>query len=100
MDKETRDAIEASHVDTDALLGWMDDTGVEDVEDAEDRYLGCAFTLTEWAEEYADDTGMLDGMPSDLRHYFDCDAWMRDAMLGGDLHAVHTPDGMVHVFHN
>ena len=100
MDTDTRDAIEASHVDNDALLGWMDDTGSDDVEDAEDRYLGCADSLTEWAEQYADDTGMLDGIPSDLRYYFDYEAWMRDATLGGDLHVIRTPDGRVHVFHN
>ena len=100
MDTDTRDAIEASHVDTDALVGWMDDTGSDDVDDAEDRYLGYADSLTEWAEQYADDTGMLDGIPSDLRYYFDYEAWMRDATLGGELHVVSTPDGRVHVFHN
>ena len=103
LDEETRDAIEASHLDDDILLAYMDNAYRTDeyaVRDAEDNYLGSAQTGEEWAEEYADSIGLLHDIPEDLRNYFDYAAWYRDGCLSGDIYPLTTPDGMVHVFHN
>ena len=103
LDKETRDAIEASHLGVGILLAYMDNayrTDEDAVQDAEDNYLGSARTGEEWAEEYADSIGLLHGIPEDLRCYFDYSKWYADACLGGDIYPLTTSDGMVHVFHS
>ena len=103
LDEETRDAIEASHLEADVILAYMDNAWRNDadaVQEAEDAYLGSAWTGEEWAEEWADAIGLLSGIPEDLRNYFDYAAWYRDGCLSGDIYPLTTPDGMVHVFHS
>jgi antirestriction protein len=102
LDEETRDAIEASHLEEGIILAYMDNayrTDEDAVQDAEDNYLGSAWTGEEWAEEWADAIGLLSGIPEDLRNYFDYAAWYRDGCMSGDIYPLTTPDGMVHVFH-
>lgn len=41
--------------------------------------------LEAYAEEYAEDCGLLKGMPESLRCYFDFKAFGRDMRLGGDV---------------
>jgi antirestriction protein len=103
LDEEVRDAIEASHLEDVIILAYMDNAWRDDadaVQDAEDAYLGSAWTGKEWAEEWADAIGLLSGIPEDLRYYFDYAAWYRDGCLSGDIYPLTTPDGMVHVFHS
>lgn len=45
-------------------------------------------TAEEYAEEYIEDTGMLNDMPENLRYYFDTEAFARDMVLGGDIGIV------------
>jgi len=45
-------------------------------------YHGCQ-DMTDVAEEYVDDTGMLDQMPDNLRWYFDYEAFGRDMAIEG-----------------
>ncbi|KPP83031.1 MAG: antirestriction protein [Oceanicaulis sp. HLUCCA04] len=42
-------------------------------------------TPVEYAESYIEDTGLLNGMPENLRYYFDTEAFARDMVLGGDI---------------
>ena len=42
-------------------------------------------TALEYAEQYIDEICMLDGLPEDLGHYFDIEAFARDIMLGGGI---------------
>ncbi len=42
----------------------------------------------QYAEEYIEDCGLLDGMPENLRFYFDVDAFARDMLLSGDISEV------------
>lgn len=49
------------------------------------HYLGSYRTLEDWAEEYADGTGMLAEVPESLRYYFDFEKWARDAEMSGDI---------------
>jgi len=44
----------------------------------DENYSGQWDTFQDYAENYADDTGLLDSMPDDLRHYFDYEAFARD----------------------
>ena len=44
--------------------------------------------IIEYAEEYIDDTGLLDSMPENLRWYFDTEAFGRDLLISGDVTEV------------
>jgi antirestriction protein len=99
--------IDGSSVPREALLLFADnqhlypaDIDEDMVADAEDNYLGGARSTTEWAERWAEDTGMLDGIPEDLRNYFDHAAWFRDGCLNGDIYPLREESGYVHVFHS
>ncbi len=41
-----------------------------------------------YAENYIEDTGLLDEMPENLRYYFDTEAFARDMLLSGDINEV------------
>lgn len=41
-----------------------------------------------YAEQYIEDTGLLDEMPENLRYYFDTEAFARDMLLSGDINEV------------
>lgn len=99
--------IDGSSVPREALLLFADnqhrdpsDIDEDMVAEAEDAYLGSAWTTTEWAEEWAEDTGILAGIPEDLRNYFDYAAWFADGCLSGDIYPLREEDGYVHVFHS
>lgn len=51
----------------------------------------------EYAEQYIEDTGLLDQIPENLRFYFDTEAFARDLVLGGDVSEVEI-DGKTYVF--
>ena len=42
-------------------------------------------TVTEYAEEYINDCGLLSDLPEQLHYYFDVEAFGRDMVLGGDI---------------
>lgn len=42
-------------------------------------------TAEEYAENYIEETGLLDEMPENLRYYFDTEAFARDMILNGDI---------------
>lgn len=44
-------------------------------------------------DSYLDDCGVLDSIPENLRHYFNRDAWKRDARYDGRGHALASYDG-------
>jgi len=46
-----------------------------------DAYAGSADSETDYAEQYADDTGMLASMPENLRFYFDFERFARDLFM-------------------
>ena len=53
-------------------------------------FSGCS-TMAEVAEQYADDTGLLDSIPENLRYYFDFEAYGRDMSYEGEF--IFTDNG-------
>jgi len=68
----------------DEVLGHMDDVTL---------FVGSAL---EYAEQFIEDTGMLDSMPENLRYYFDVQAFARDMKLNGDITDLHI-DGTSYI---
>lgn len=65
-----------------------------EVDNFQEQYRGTFRTLGDWAEDWMDQTGGLDDMPKHLRHYFDFDAFGRDAEMGGDIWTAEGGDGI------
>jgi len=66
---------------------------LEDAIDKKDDvmfYSGCS-TMAEVAEQYADETGLLDSIPENLRYYFDFEAFGRDMSFEGEF--IFTDNG-------
>ena len=64
------------HCSIDEVHGHMDDVNL---------FEG---TALEYAEQFIEDTGMLDEMPESLRFYFDTKAFARDLVIGGNITEV------------
>ena len=47
-----------------------------------DAFQGCHDSQLEWAYEYFDSTGLMDGWPEQAKNYFDYEAFARDAFMG------------------
>lgn len=90
----------------DAVLAWVrsgdyvaEGTGnLPSLSDFEERYAGEFGSFQDYAENMADDIGLLDGMPDDLRGYFNWSPWGRD--LAYDFTTTDAPNGGVFVFRN
>jgi len=95
-------AIEASGIDATVVAAYAHEFGytldIPLVRQVEDQYLGSGTSLAEWAAEFGESVGLLDGLPEDLRYYFDYEAWARDGFMSGDLMSVEV-GGRMHVFH-
>ncbi len=59
--------------------------GINDVLEQLDDVMLFEGTALEYAEQYIEDTGMLDEIPESLRNYFNTEAFARDMVLGGDI---------------
>lgn len=64
--------------------------------DFEERYCGEFDSFREYAEQLADDIGLLDGVPDEVARYFHWDAWTRD--LAFDHTTADAPGGGTYVF--
>lgn len=94
--------ISESHID-EALWDWLelDDDGKDllaafqgaidhagTIDEARDAFLGRANTEADFAEQWLEETGGLEGIPEHLRGYFDYAAYGRDMRLGGEVYFV------------
>ena len=66
-----------------AYVVWTALTGRADFDEFDDAYLGGTTCEQAYAMGYVEDHGLLDGMPEDLRGYFDYSAYGRDLFLNG-----------------
>ena len=78
-DIDEHDALKAIYL-ADHLGECMEDipSKLDDVVLYEGRAL-------DYAEQYIEDTGLLEQIPENLQFYFDTEAFARDLMLGGDI---------------
>ena len=92
-----------NNIDPDLLNAYADNEGIEDADDAlerfQDDYQGTFDNLEDWATELLDSTGELECIPERLRYYFDYEAYARDCELGGDIYTLRTNEGLA-VFWN
>lgn len=76
--------------------GYATDEALQKVQDYEYRlYDGC-YSMAEVAEMYADETGLLNSIPDDLRCYFDFEAFGRDMDI--NRHFIETDSGYIEIF--
>jgi len=81
-DLDGDDLIKATYLaeyinaDIDEILNQLDDVSL---------FEG---TASEYAENYIDDTGLLNALPENLQFYFDTDAFARDMVMSGDISEV------------
>lgn len=88
----------------DALRAWIrsgdyiaEGTGdLPSLPDFEERYAGEWDSFRDYAENLADDIGLLADAPELIANYFDWDAWTRD--LAYDFTTERAPGGGVYVF--
>ena len=86
-----------------ALLAWVESGSyvaegggdLPSITDFEERYQGIWNSLSEYAENYISETGLLDGIPENVARYFDHEAFANDLML--DYTMIDAPDG-IYVF--
>ena len=86
------------------LCAWVEsgdyvaegDTDLPSVSDFEERYQGHWDSFREYAEQLADDIGLLADVPEEIARYFDWQTWSRD--LAMDYSTYDDPEGGVFVF--
>ena len=86
------------------LCAWVEsgnyiaegNTDLPSISDFEERYCGRWDDFREYAEQLADDIGLLADVPEEIARYFDWSAWTRD--LAFDYSTYDDPEGGVFVF--
>ncbi|MEN4610316.1 antirestriction protein ArdA [Pantoea agglomerans] len=66
-----------------ALMAWYDAGNEGDFDAFQAAYVGEAENEEAYAIEYVEDHCLLEGMPAELRMYFDYEAYGRDLFLNG-----------------
>ena len=84
LDPEVWSYIESS-IDDGVKEAYMYLFDEWDEDKCNERYRGEFDSWTKMAEEFVDETGMLEGIPENLRYYFDYEAYGCDMRLGGDM---------------
>ena len=95
---------EVSECERPALIAWVEsgdyiaegNTDLPSISDFKERYCGEWDTFREYAEQLADDIGLLADVPEEIARYFDWSAWTRD--LAFDYETYDDPEGGVFVF--
>lgn len=76
--------------------GLATDEALQKVQDGEYMFYDGCSTMADVAERYADETGLLNSIPDDLRYYFDFEAYGRDMECNG--HFAETDSGYIEIF--
>lgn len=91
LDEDDREllAVYQEHVRDDA-----------DIDEAREHFMGNGYRdEADWAAEWLEESGGLEGVPKHLANYIDFEAYARDARLGGDVVFV-MHGGCLWVFSN
>jgi antirestriction protein len=64
-----------------------------------DAFQGCYDSQLDYAYEWVESTGMMEGWPEQAKSYFDFEAWVRDVFLEGYTSGVRH-NGKLYVFSN
>ena len=72
------------------------DAAADDLGSILDSFQGTYDSELDWAYDYIDSTGLMDGWPEQARNYFDYEAFARDAFMG-DVSGVRH-NGRLYVF--
>lgn len=75
--------ITSSGFDTDAVAAFIDWYGLWNADAFENSFMGCYDSETDYAEQYIEDTGLLDSIPENLRYYFDVKRFAQDIFSDG-----------------
>lgn len=94
VDEHQRDALAAWVASGDYIVEGRGD--LPSLPDFEERYAGEWSTFAEYAENLADDIGLLQGVADEVAAYFNWSAWTRD--LAYDYAIQDAPGGGVYVF--
>lgn len=66
---------------------------------AQEKLVGVGDSAKEVIEQWADDVGILNEVPDNLKYYFDWDNYTRD-ILASDCFEVEGDDGQIYVFYH
>lgn len=96
--------VEVDEWQRDALIAWVrsgdyvaeGQTDLPSLSDFEERYAGEWNSFREYAENLADEIGLMAGVPDEIAGYFNWDAWTRDVAF--DYTTCSASGGGVHVF--
>lgn len=83
-------------VSSGAAQGTSATSDAPDIAAFRDAYIGHWATITDYAHDHIEDTGLLCQVPDAVARYFDVDSYAHDLM--GDLVVVDADDGGVHIF--
>ena len=76
--------------------GYATDEALKKVQDGDYMYYSGCYSMAEVAEQYADETGLLNSIPDDLRCYFDFESYGRDMEINGSF--VETESGYIEIY--
>lgn len=85
----------------DAWIAYVDAVGEHYATPSgfEGAYQGDHDSLFDYAYQFVEDTGMLQGIPEHVARYFDYEAFARDMELSGDISAI-SIEGKIYIFNN
>ena len=88
-------AIEEHGIDV--VNGFLENWQVEDLSSIDDAYFGEYNSFSEFAEQLAEDTILID-CPEHIKNYFDYEKWERD--LSYDYHEAESKNGNTIIFNS
>jgi antirestriction protein len=90
--------LDLSEDDRNILEAYQNCTYADaDIDQAREAFQGTADTEKDFAAQYWEDAGMLEGVPENVQNYIDYEAVARDMRLGGDFY-FERHDGTLYVF--
>lgn len=97
IDEALWDWLSLSEDDKNLLSVYLENVNQNgDLDEAQESYLGTYESEADWAQEYWEETGLLESIPKDLQGYIDYESYARDQR--GDICFVELAYKEVWVF--